>query len=655
MIHRNRSPQPLLLIALLLTAVSCKSTDADNPISSDVKYSETRTVCAGRNALRNVYFGDLHFHTRNSWDAFGYDLRITPDESYGFAKGSSVWLPPLDANGKGTRQVKLERPLDFAGISDHSEYLGEVRICDTPGMDGYDSVSCQKYREGGTTAVTDWGMRLVPFENTRLEDLCGADGMRCRKVAKQVWQELQQSADKNYDKTSNCGFTTFVGYEYTSSQQVSNMHRNVFFRNALVPDEPVTYYEAPGPWSLWTQLDAACKAVEGCEVMVIPHNSNWSNGRLYAPSQNSLFKNGQEKVPEADVLALRTRLEPVLEMFQHKGDMECQNGLKGRTDEQECAFEKLRQAPVADCGESVGWGGIKDWGCLSKYDFIRGIFTEGLRRPEGKDNPYRPALIGSSDSHNGTPGNTWEKDFPGHVGISDDTPEKRLSEGNMTHRGRVNNPGGLAVVWAVENSRDAIWEAFRRRESYATSGTRIKLRLFGSLRGYAADLCQQDAKLALETAYKRGVPMGGLLKASSKAPTFWLWAEWDEGTSKHPGTRLQVAQIVKGWLDADGNAHEKVFDVAGDRQNGASADEQSCQLSGPGEKSLCAVWTDPEYQAGQRAFYYARVLENPTCRWSTHECNALPLDQRPEGCADPAIAKTIQERAWSSPIWLDPS
>jgi hypothetical protein len=646
-------PFALALVTLLSTS-ACKSSNNDNPISSAVKYTEQRAICADRDALRHLYFGDLHFHSRHSWDAYGYDLRVTPDEAYGFAKGQAVYLPPLDNSGKGTRKVMIGRPLDFAGLSDHGEYLGEVAICDTPGEAGYDSEGCKTYREGGTDAVTAWGMKLVAIAGKRLTDICGSDGARCRVAAKRVWEDIRAAADKAYDKTETCGFTSFVGYEYTSSHQVTNLHRNVFFRNGKVPELPITYYEAPTPWSLWTQLDSACSAVEGCEVMVIPHNSNWSNGRLYAPVVNRGEKDDAGKsVPEAEVLALRSKLERVLEVFQHKGDMECQNGLGGAS-EAACDFEKLRPSPVADCAEATGWGGIKDWGCVSKYDFMRGIFSHALTLPaKQQKNPYRLGIIGSSDSHNGTPGNTWEVDWPGHVGISDDTPAKRLSDGNMTHRGRVNNPGGLAAVWAVENSRDALWEAMLRGETYATSGTRIKLRFFGSVRGYPADLCSQARKQRLELAYKRGVAMGGALQGGAEAPTFWLRAEWDPGPAGKPGQRLQVAQVVKGWVDAAGKQHQKVFDVAGDAKNGASVDPTSCTPSGPGEKTLCAVWQDPEWKAGQRAFYYARVLENPVCRWSTRECNAIPAAEQPEGCADTTLQKVIRERAWSSPIWLD--
>lgn len=642
------------LLALATLACSAEQIP-ENEILSQVRYTEAREICADRNPLRNLYFGDLHAHSALSWDAYGYDLRVTPEQALAFARGEdSVWLPPLDGTGKGTREVLLERPLDFVALTDHSEYFGEVRICSSSDKEGYQSESCRAFREGSTDAVTAWGMRLAAAKNSRLEDVCGADGARCRQVAEEVWTEVIAAAESVSDKSSRCGFTAFVGYEYTSSQQIANQHRNIFFRNAKVPAAPISYYEAPTPWRLWSSLDSSCAAADGCELMSIPHNSNWSNGNLYAPLVNQQIEDQEGTlVPEEEVLKLRARLEPVMEIFQHKGDMECTNGLEGKAAEAACDFEKLRPPPFSDCGEEVGVGGIKDFGCISKYDFARGIFAQGLRRAEGELNAYRPAVIGSTDTHNGTPGNTAERGFVGHVGNSDDTPEKRLSEGNTTHRGRVNNPGGLAAVWALENSRDALWEAMQRRETYATSGPRIALRFFGSTSGYASDLCRREAKEAAEQGYRRGVPMGGVLQGTSRAPSFYLLAQWDAGTAKNPGTPLQQAQIVKGWIDADGITHERVYDVAGEAESGAAVDAATCVQTGAGEETLCAVWKDPDYVQGQRAYYYARVLENPSCRWSTYECNAFPADAKPRGCADTTIEKAIHERAWSSPIWLD--
>ncbi len=294
-------------------------------------------------------------------------------------------------------------------------------------------------------------------------------------------------------------------------------------------------------------------------------------------------------------------------------------------------------------------------GCLSRYDFLRGVLLLGLleERRYGL-NPYRLAVVGGTDSHNGTPGNTEEQGWPGHVGVADDSIEERLGRGNSTHRGLINNPGGLTAVWAVERSRDAIWEALRRRETFSTSGTRISVRFFAGW-DLPDGICAMVDRV--EQGYRRGVAMGGLLPGrppEAGAPRLFVEAVADPGTVSRPGTPLQQLHIVKGWLDAAGQPREKVFVVAGDPGNSAKVDPSTCQASGSGAQRLCALFVDPDFEAGQPSFYYARVLENPSCRWSTRDCNSLPVESRPAGCSDPNVQKIIQERALTSPIWYAP-
>jgi len=642
-------PTPMLcLLCLPLSLLhGCASDDGGIP-GADVHYTEQREVCSHRNPLRNLYFGDLHFHTRNSWDAWGYHLTVTPPQAYGFAAGGQVMLPPLDGAGKGTRQARLDRPLDFAAATDHAEFLGETRLCTTAGSKAYDSPTCQNFRKQGTSAVAAWGMQLiVPEGNQRFADVCGASGGDCLAAARTVWGELQRAAEQAYDRSAACTFVSFVGYEYTVTPKATNMHRNVIFRNDQVPQLPVSYYEAPDALQLWQQLDQKCPGGDdACDVMVVPHNMNMSNGNMFVPATGADAQN---------VARLRARLEPVLELFQHKGDQECQPGLSGIQGAQDaqCAFEKERQPPITDCLEQPGWGGMSSMGCLSRWDFLRGILLAGMQQQEGLGlNPYHMGVVGSTDTHNGTPGNTREQGWVGHVGSSDDTPEERLGPGNTTHRGLVNNPGGLAAVWSVERSRDAIFEALRRREVYATSGTRIQVRLFGGW-GYPDGLCD-DPDLARE-GFEGGVPMGGVLpgQRGSGGPTFVVQALQDPGTTAAPGTPLRQVQMIKGWIDGAGAAHEQVFDVAGDATIG-SVDPTTCKTDGKGHHSLCAVWRDPQFDPGQRAFYYARVLEAPTCRWSQWECIAIEPGQRPDGCSNPSVQTTIQERAWTSAVWYEP-
>jgi hypothetical protein len=632
---------------LLLVVLVASCTEEDNGISDDVSYTEQRQACGDRDPLRKLLFGDLHVHTRHSWDAFGYQLAVTPAEAYAFARGASaVRLPPLGAE----REIRIDRPLDFAGVTDHGEFFGELQICRTPGKPGHDSGPCVSYRALGEPAVVAWGKTLImPDGNARQKEICGDDGQACAAAAAEVWGEIQSAAEAAYDRSAVCAFTSFVAYEYTATPSVTNQHRNIIFRNDRVPALPVTYFEQPKPLGLWQELQRQCPGgASGCDVMVIPHNSNWSNGNLFSTAPVIATPD-----PPA-AAALRAQLEPVAEVMQHKGDMECITALGDawRVDPQ-CSFEKIRFPPLEDCGATTGVGGVQEMGCVSRLDYLRGVLLQGLVDEErlGR-NIYRLGLIGGTDSHNGTPGNVVERGWPGHVGNADDTPDKRLGPGNSTHRGLTNNPGGLAAVWAQERSRDAIFEALRRREVYSTSGPRIEVRLFGGWR-YGDGLC--DAGDRIEQGYRKGVPMGGVLqrRPNDGAPRFLVEAKADRGTAARPGAPLQQVQIVKGWLDADRRPQERVFVVAGDPTSG-TVDVATCQTGGVGADRLCAVWSDPDFDPTLHAFYYARVLENPSCRWSTWECAALPEGNRPPGCSDPRVQKAIQERAITSAIWYAP-
>jgi hypothetical protein len=628
--------------------------DTDDTDDGGWTYTEDREPCADRNPLRNAYYGDLHAHTLLSFDAYGYDLRVTPAQAYGFAHGEEIRLPPLDADGNGTRSARLLRPLDFAALTDHLDLVGEVRLCLTPGSPPYDTPECADFRAGGEMAVAHLGMMLAQEPPERSSAICGADGADCRTATAEVWGEIRAAAEAAYDRSATCGFVSFPGYEYTATPFVSNLHRIVVFRTAAVPDLPPTRFEQPAPLGLWTELAATClDAGTACDVIVVPHNANWSNGRLFALD----YGEAPTLEEQRRVAELRARLEPVFEIFQHKGNQECKNGFAGvlGLPDPFCDFEQIREADFEDCGDGVGVGGVIGMGCISRLDFLRNVLKAGLQeRARLGFNVYRLGVIGDTDTHNGAPGNVAERGFPGHVGLVDDTPLKRLGDGTVTHEGLVNNPGGLAGVWAEERSRDAIFSALRRRETFATTGPRISVRFFAGWE-YPADLCGRSDLVA--TGYAQGVPMGGLLPArptAATAPTFVVHAAADPGTTGNPGTSLQVVQIVKGWLDAGGVSHERVFDVAGDRDNGAAVDPATCTPTGAGADELCAVWTDPEFDAAQQAFWYVRVLENPTCRWSAWDCLALDPAERPPPCSDPAVARVIQERAWSSAVWYEP-
>lgn len=627
----------------LFALVACDDDD------SRPTYVDERQPCADHDPERRVLWGDLHVHTRNSFDAWVFDVRTTPEDAYRFAQGGEVTL--FEGSG-AERSLRLDRPLDFAAVTDHAEYLGEVNLCTTEGSAVYDSRTCQGYRFANDDTVVRFGLNLTEDPPSRFGDVCGPGGRRCLDEAQSVWARIQTAAEDAYDRSESCTFTSFLGYEWTSVTAASNRHRNVVFRTGTVPATPLTYFEFPKASTMRQLLKSTCiDGLEGCDVIAIPHNMNWSNGHMFVVDAPE----GQTPAEARAQAELRAEVEPIVEIFQHKGDMECSNGLSGimGAPDEQCDFEKLRLAPP-DCGEGTGFGGSGGVGCVSKVDFLRGILLEGLKEERRVGaNPYKLGVIASTDSHNGTPGYVREDDYVGHWGNNEDTVERRLGRGTVTPGGVLFGGGGLVAVWAEENSREAIFDGLRRREAYGTSGPRIVVRTFAGW-DLPEDLCAAPDFVA--QGYDRGVPMGGDLVAppAGAAPRIAISALQDPGTPERPGTPLQVVQVVKGWLDTDGTARVEVFDVAGDADNGASVDAVTCQTSGTGSGSLCTVWTDPAFDPTVPAYYYVRVLENPTCRWTTWQCNALPEAQRPETCQDPEIPKTIQERAWTSPVWYTP-
>jgi len=636
--------------ALVVLALAAACADRATPPAGPPG-EEAREPCADRNPLRNLYFGDLHVHTGYSFDAHVFEVRTTPVDAYRFARGEPLLLPPLGPDGRGTQELRLERPLDFAVVTDHSEFLGEVESCLVPGTRGYDTSSCAAFRAGGAVGQAVFGAQTTSPAPMRDHDVCGDDGAACRDASGEVWRRTIEAANDAYDRSTRCSFTALVGYEYTANTGASSQHRNVVFASDRVPP-PTTYVEQPTPEGLWRELRAGCRADDGCDVLAIPHNPNQSNGRLlrveYAPGSTLDEQRAQASA--------RGAIEPLVEIFQHKGDSECLSGLSGVIGDvdEACGFEKLRAPPFEDCGDGVGSGGTGNGGCVSRRDYVRGALLEGLAEDARLGaNPLPLGFVASTDTHNGTPGAVDERSFLGHRGNVDDLPDERLAtEGARS--GTLFNPGGITGVWAEENTRPALFAALARREVYGTSGPRIAVRLFGGW-GLAPDLCDDPALLA--AAYAGGVPMGGVLPpraddGSAAAPRFVVSALRDPGTATHPGTPLERVQIVKGWV-ADGVAHERVHDVAGTAGVGG-VDPATCALDGGGFDTLCTVWRDPDFDPAAHAFYYARVLETPSCRWNAWSCRDLTGGARPASCDDPAVPKTIQERAWTSPVFYRP-
>ena len=584
-----------------------------------------------RNASRDAYFGDLHVHTAYSIDSYIFGNRLDPRDAYRFARGEAVTL-----HGGATQ--KLRAPLDFAAVTDHAEGLEIIAVCvDDEENPQYSSAFCEGVRTGDMSIFQEIFVRVAKRPPPRFE-VCNAEGVNCPEEALGPWQEIQKIAQE-FNEPGR--FTTLIGFEYSPILIDRGMlHRNVVFRGTAVTKEAIAVWDVHTQADFWKSLEAACTGE--CQALAIPHNSNYSWGLMFADTNDD----GQAYTQED--WERRARVEPLVEVTQHKGNSECAVGL-GTSDE-ECAFEQI--FPLCKDGKTTG--------CAGDGSYIRGALKRGLEL-EGEIglNPYKLGFIGSTDTHNSIPGATEEDTFQGHHASVDDTVDKRLKvQPGAARPNLILNPGGLAGVWAESNTRADIFDALRRKETFATSGTRIKVRFFGGF-GLPADLTMGDA--ALERAYAQGVPMGGDLRAppagaasAGAEPRFLIWALKDPS-----GANLDRIQVVKSWV-AHGGTREAVYDVAcadgrsADQSTGrcrptaATVDSACAPSSGQGAAELSTAWADPDFDAEQRAFYYVRVLENPTCRWSTWE--ALRAGVEPP----PKAPRTVQERAWSSPIWYSP-
>lgn len=627
------------------------------------KHKRAQPRCDNYLATKQAFFGDLHVHTGYSNDAYSFGGRTTPDDAYRYAFGGSIKLPLGD--DLYAREVQIDRPLDFAGVTDHAEFFGEALLCFDKEGSAYASEFCSAFRTGTGREPALLTKITAPI-SLRDKEVCGDDGETCGIAAEGTWQKIIDSAERWNDASSNCAQTTFVAYEYSSFRLGSNLHRNVIFRNAVVPKRPISYMDAIREWDLWRILKERCiDGSEQCDVLAIPHNSNISNGRMFA-TDFAGANSQEEKIARAK---LRQEIEPLVEVMQHKGDSECRNGLSkvlGGEDEL-CGFEKFENLAFKkisgssqpdDCYE----GPFADWvphmgpNCLNRLSYVRYALIEGLRLQESLGvNPFKFGLIASTDTHNGMAGGVQEQSFPGHLGRADAKASDRVQYSSDIIGNASNGPGGLIGIWSEQNSRDALFDAMRRKEVFGTSGPRIQPRFFAGW-DLPKNMCAAPDMLA--QAYKSGVPMGGDLLRSNKAgqaPQFLLSALADAGSKQYPGTPLQRLQLIKGWVDEDGVQQQRVFDVAGDANNGASVDVNSCAQQGQGFAQLCSVWTDPDFDENQDAVYYLRAVENPSCRYSTWQCLSLPESQRPADCQNPAESGIIQERAWSSPIWYSAS
>ncbi len=576
------------------------------------------------NPLRNVYFGDLHAHSNLSFDSNISGNRLTVDDSYRVAKGEAV------ENIVG-EVMQLTRPLDFAAMTDHAEGFGMHEACHAAASGSAMGDLCGRleYPDSKLYMYLRREGEKRPPVSLLGETL--KDRERERFYSQQTWKNIASAAERHNEPGK---FTTFVAYEYSPPlPDRGKIHRNVIFRNANVPAYAVSAFDALTELDLWKQLSDTC--ADPCEFLTIPHNPNKSWGLAFT----SHTVDGDEYT--IDDWRMRDRWEPLVEMFQIKGNSECALGF-GTSDE-ECGFEQF----FARCEEG------QETKCIFETSMARDGLKIGLELQEELGfNPLDFGMIGSTDTHNSNPGDTEEWDARGASGYFTAPARHRLKKGQKGPYARIrNNPGGLAAVWAEENTRDSLFASMRRKEVYATSGTRIRLRFFGGL-NYEDELI--DAEDMVFQGYANGVAMGGTLQAKAdRKPSFIVWAQRDLLDAP-----LDRIQIVKGWRE-NGEGKEQVFDILCSDGRTATSGTHRCEATKAnvdlatcafdnevGEDELKTIWTDPSYRTDQDAFYYVRVIQNPTCRWSTYD--GLRLGQEP-----PAnVPATVTEMAWSSPIWI---
>jgi hypothetical protein len=582
----------------------------------------TSALAQEANPERNAYFGQTHQHTSWSPDAYIFGNTVTgPEEAYQY----SIGLPIKHPAGY---MVQIRTPLDFEGVTDHAEYVGVMRLANDPSS----SVSklpiakkLQIHNQTQANEVFQWLAKSLG-SGEPIKELLSPD------ITNNIWKQTIAAADK-YNKPGK--FTAFVSYEWTSMPNNQNMHRNVFFRDSVhVPLAPYTSIDSQHPEDLWAWMDAQRKA--GNELLCISHNANISNGLMFPIDVDS-----KGHPLDAAWAAERLNNEVLTEIKQVKGTSETTPELSP-TDEF-ASFELMNYLIGLDNSHS------NPHGSYAREAYMNGLVMQDTRGY----NPYKFGFVGAGDSHNTATAYSQSNFFGDHAMV-DPTPEIRLS-GKVVSGMTIIQTGtsGLGGVWAEENTRASIFDAMKRKETFGTSGVRIKVRLFGGWE-YSPDVL--SSKDWVKTGYAKGVPMGGDLPAKTgSAPTFIVWAVKDPKDGN-----LDRIQIIKGWSKS-GQSFEKIYDVvwSGDRKPdpqtgkvppvGNTVDTKDASWTNTiGAVELKKVWTDPDFDPKLNAFYYARVIQIPTPRWSTYDAKKL-------GVPPPTtVPSSIQERAWTSPIWYTP-
>jgi len=667
--RQRRFSQPVCAVSLVAgcsPAERVSTGEATSGIPESIGSAETvephlakASIASGE---RHAYFGDLHVHTTYSMDAFNFGTLATPDDAYRYAQGKAIKHP-------AGFDMQLEEPLDFYAVTDHGFYLGVVpagadtstNISEYPEMAAIHNLNAPENLDLRSIPGRNFRAWIFGFRKAMRASGPSAERLRAEvgKIMRSTWADEIQAAERHYQPGK---FTTFAAYEFSSTRKDGgSMHRNVVFRGTQnLPAMPFHRAISLDPEDLWNWMDGL--RGEGVESLAIPHNSNKSNGQMFELATwagDPMTLSHNEK---------RARNEPLVEISQVKGTSETHPALSMRDEWADFEIDPY----VA--------GGGKLRIAKPSGGYVRDAMKKGLAlEAEGLGNPFHFGFIGSSDTHTGA-GSYDESNYFSKVGLLDSTPALRgsvaISDADVktlqideserfnfyiSTDGRrylkrnttVWGASGLAAVWAEENTRESIYDAFRRKETFATSGPRIRVRFFA---GHELNSSMLETADGLSSAYARGVSMGGdLLLKSDSSPAFLVWAVRDAKTAP-----LQRVQIIKGWLE-NGKPEEKVFDVACSDglavdptthrcpNNGAQVNLADCSISADrGAAELKTLWQDPEFDSKQTAFYYARVLENPSCRWSTWDALRAGVSPRED------LHSTIQERAWSSPIWVNP-
>jgi hypothetical protein len=580
------------------------------------------------NPLRNAYFGAVHIHTSYSFDAFTNGTITTPSDAYEWAQGRPI---PASRFAPG-KTIKVVTPLDFYAVADHAEFMGVFNKMSDP-RNPLSQTDIAKRVTSGDPAV-----RMQAFAQVLRDMSAGKSDptLTDPQVSRTVWAEIVKTADAYYRPGQ---FTTFPAFEWTSNPNKRNLHRVVVFRDSKhVPDLVLSALDTEKPEDLWAWMQV--QREHGSTLLAIPHNANASDGLMFS------LVDSAGKPLSAAYSAERSKNEPLYEISQIKGTSETLPELS--PNDEFAGFEIWDYTLSADSERPKNHVG----------SYVRRALLDGLLlQAQGKGNPFKYGFIGDSDTHNAAATNE-EFNYTGKFGAEFD-PAHRLNGFPGQPPGQVQqvrefSSGGLAGVWAQENTRESIYDAMLRKETFGTSGPHIKVRFFGGWDFGDGDLRRPDF---VRAGYARGVPMGGELRAAAKgkAPTFMVWAMKDPLSGN-----LDRVQVVKGWVDAGGAEHEKIYDVAwsGGRKPdaagklppvGNTVDAKTATFENSiGAAELSAAWKDPDFDPAVNAFYYARVIEIPTPRWSTRDAATLGIDI-PGG-----LPASIQERAWSSPIWYSP-